>query len=836
MLAPIDFHGAISDAFTPYMSSYVELERKRTDDLIVKIEKEEKWSHPEESKARDRYGGSDDLFLYIKNSINQCNKLNRNEILFNLYLEYRRGLQMYCETLDRHLSKREQLSEKELVMTAYIVNTAEYCLAAGTFVTWADQTSVPIESTPNDRATRVLAYDPVQDGCMVKETEGRFRLNQGMKECVELVLEDGRKLVCTQDHRVRTRRGDVKVEDLKDDDRVIVTVEGPQVEMELAAWALEYDLVNYGVTTHVELKMNTRDGYYRALAFARVLGYLTTDGTVCGANADSVLYMGHKMDALSMREDLALVLGCTVTDINIISPNTHAAVDPATRNTFNIWVPRRLARVMVKYGCPVGKKLGQGVGIPPIILKADTPRPFIREFLGAMFGGDGSAPIVEKQTLSSASWSSIVFHTSVLSQDRAAATTVFEKELKPLMKMFGVDGVVRDRECGSDLSTDDTWQILFVCSAPSTLAFAKGIGFRHCVHKIVRLSVAASWYRAVEARRQQRVRLVDAVRQVREAGPKDRGGRSKLTWQDTVDSVLACMKHEEVELSGVVPGEASVRGYLRGERDPADSGNTFYSVQEFVDAIGASAFFNPGKATMGSSRRVYAVPRHLTALPVWHLGVAGVRPVGPRPTFDLTLPSPHLFVADGIVVHNCIDTVPQLEQSIRGIIDAAYKERIDLNGAVEQYTALTTKAVQVMVSSTANTLNKTLTAMSKNNWESWQSVGDESQYVVELIRTLKHDLPVIASHLSPRYLKLFFAHNWPATSSHAMWTLSTAPSVSERWALSSCHSMHTRSRLFCCSCPHWATTWRTTARAAWRHGSARRPSLRRATSSSSRQR
>ena len=128
VLAPIDYHGAISDAFTPYMSSYVELERKRTDDLMVKIEKEERWSHPEESKARDRYGGSDDLFLYIKNSINQCNKLNRNEILYNLFLEYRRGLQLFCDMLDRHLSRKEQLSEKEIVMTAYIVNTAEYCI------------------------------------------------------------------------------------------------------------------------------------------------------------------------------------------------------------------------------------------------------------------------------------------------------------------------------------------------------------------------------------------------------------------------------------------------------------------------------------------------------------------------------------------------------------------------------------------------------------------------------------------------------------------------------------------------------------------------------------
>ena len=81
---------------------------------------------PDESKAKDRYGCSDDLFLYIKNSITQCNKLNRNEILYNLYLEYRRGLGLYCDMLDRHLQAKEQLNDREVQMTCYTVNTAEY--------------------------------------------------------------------------------------------------------------------------------------------------------------------------------------------------------------------------------------------------------------------------------------------------------------------------------------------------------------------------------------------------------------------------------------------------------------------------------------------------------------------------------------------------------------------------------------------------------------------------------------------------------------------------------------------------------------------------------------
>ena len=127
VLPPIDFHGAISDAFTPYMGAYVDLERKRMSELMDKVEKEERWTAPDESKAKERYGGSDDLFLYIKNSITQCNKLNRNEIMFNLYLEYRRGLGLYCEMLDRHLSKKDQLSDREVQMTCWAVNTAEYC-------------------------------------------------------------------------------------------------------------------------------------------------------------------------------------------------------------------------------------------------------------------------------------------------------------------------------------------------------------------------------------------------------------------------------------------------------------------------------------------------------------------------------------------------------------------------------------------------------------------------------------------------------------------------------------------------------------------------------------
>lgn len=129
-LPPIDFHGSISEAFTPYMGAYIELERKSVDEVLTKIDREEKWNSPEESKAKDRFGGSDDLFLYVKNSINRCSKLTRNQTFYQLYQEYRRGLQLYCDLLDKHLPRKGDgvaLSDRELILACYIVNTGEYC-------------------------------------------------------------------------------------------------------------------------------------------------------------------------------------------------------------------------------------------------------------------------------------------------------------------------------------------------------------------------------------------------------------------------------------------------------------------------------------------------------------------------------------------------------------------------------------------------------------------------------------------------------------------------------------------------------------------------------------
>ena len=118
-----------------------------------------------------------------------------------------------------------------------IVGMHNYCLAEGTLVAMADGTSVPIEHVKV--SALVLSYSSsaiAGPGVGAGQTEGLVvrqvhdRMDNGVQQCVELLFSDGRILVCTPNHRIRTAdarwvRADTLVVGL---DEVAVGVEYPQ--------------------------------------------------------------------------------------------------------------------------------------------------------------------------------------------------------------------------------------------------------------------------------------------------------------------------------------------------------------------------------------------------------------------------------------------------------------------------------------------------------------------------------------------------------------------------------------------------------------------------------
>ncbi|HEV2285957.1 MAG TPA: aconitate hydratase AcnA, partial [Steroidobacteraceae bacterium] len=100
------------------------------------------------------------------------------------------------------------------------------CIAAGTPVLLANGTSRRIERMPDAGGLEV--FGPTED-CRLGVAAQTEKMVQGERECIEVVLQDGRKLVCTPDHKLlaadgRWVRADALV---KGRDRLVMGLEAP---------------------------------------------------------------------------------------------------------------------------------------------------------------------------------------------------------------------------------------------------------------------------------------------------------------------------------------------------------------------------------------------------------------------------------------------------------------------------------------------------------------------------------------------------------------------------------------------------------------------------------
>src|SRR5207245_3717986 len=100
------------------------------------------------------------------------------------------------------------------------------CLASGTPVLLANGTARRIEQMPSAGGAVVLS--PTADGELGLAVQAEA-IAQGVRDCVSLVLQDGRALVCTPDHEILCSDGRwVRADELvPGQDRVVVGLEAP---------------------------------------------------------------------------------------------------------------------------------------------------------------------------------------------------------------------------------------------------------------------------------------------------------------------------------------------------------------------------------------------------------------------------------------------------------------------------------------------------------------------------------------------------------------------------------------------------------------------------------
>ena len=459
-----------------------------------------------------------------------------------------------------------------------IISGIEYCLAAGTTVTLADGRGVAIEDVGQEEETQLLSYSMTEKGCVARPTQSPHLFVRGVRECVEVTLEDGRQIVCTSDHRVMTTRGEVRVQDLQlHSDRILSAPTGPLDRPSAAEnWDFYYLLSHEGVENVVQLNMSRPAERRRILSFARILGYMCSGGGALHDDMRAELFMRHRLDKESVLHDLLLCIGQIPAHITIRPPSER-------RDTWRVRIPACLGRALYCAGVPVGRKVGEGFALPAVVTATDTPVAFKREFLAAFFGAAASPPSPRFDEAGIVtSFHPITFATSCPAHRVQSTATFLKDELVPLLNHFDCDAHVECREnSAEETSAHGGYMGVQLSVLPhSFVSFAEHIGLRHSQFKQHVLSVAAGYHRAVDT----------------------------LTLPDSsVDQSSFFTK--------------SPNSHLRD--------------------CGAYEWLQPSFVPSDDS------------LPAWHVGVIGVRSVGTRPTFDLSVQDTHLFVANGLVVHNC---------------------------------------------------------------------------------------------------------------------------------------------------------------------------------------
>jgi aconitase A len=529
------------------------------------------------------------------------------------------------------------------------------CIAAGTPVLLANGTTRRIEDMPG--AGGGLVFGPTPDGRLALEVQTET-ITQGLRDCVTLVLQDGRELVCTPDHEIlcadgRWVRADRLVPGV---DRVLAGLEAP-LDEPLA------DEANYRlIAGELTFALDSQHQRLRALAFARLVGHLLGDGSISAAGQGR-LNVGQAVDRELVLNDVELITGKRPAGTQY-DERKWAIVLPVELTD----AIRRLA------GVRVGRRIQQPPALPAFVLDDRCPVALVREFLGGVFGADGQAPVLHRL---SGREEDAVLEAPAYSQ---TAQPEHVQPLKELMQaMIGLldrcgvqttgarvyEYPVRRAATSYPAAVDGLPRVEVRLKLPDGLSFVERVGFRYCVDKALRASAAAVYWRTVDRINDQRLNMSARLETLHQE-------HSDLSFSRARSLAASELSQRE---TAVFPHYSLLEGHDRFGRLPKPADRQFRPLHrdscrfpspiEFFEQMGVRDWFAPLQARADTDyAKRYCVEKNAGSLPTFSLQLLDRRPAGERMVFDLSVNNLHAFVAGGICVHNCIGNSGPLPEAV----------------------------------------------------------------------------------------------------------------------------------------------------------------------------
>ena len=551
------------------------------------------------------------------------------------------------------------------------------CFTVGTSISLNSGLSINIEEMENLNEN-VLGWSEKKNG-MTPSKQLAF-MNKGIRDCVEVTFEDGRKITCTEDHPVLISDNSwVKVKDIElNSTKIKTSVSYPVMSIkeelqECDGWTLQFG-------TRI-LETNTREEFMKSLAFARILGLLITDGSISAKGTGADLFLGHILDVESIMKDIELF--CESKQTNFNSKNLYIVRIPASLKNDIIQLP----------GLISGKKVNQPGTLPKFILDEKCPRPIVREFLAGMFGGDGHTCVLGMHRGKRDILSSVSFSQTKTYEHRASLQKMFE-DIQKLLVKCGIRNTTIQKPKETSFSkkkfeekdkadnSERSFQLTLHLPIEQLIPFSEKVGFRYCCHKSQRLEAGVSYRRLREEVTRQhnwmvnRVNEITKFKEIKEKTPE----KNVPTKKAIIQAVEELKKTEGLLHEYAIPSTHDITDNLiKGTEFGKFTAKGFPTAEEFLEKIGALDWFknesvkclpsvdvddvvdaveHDASSGSGSGSELdagnYGVTRDCGSIPTMNLTVVSRIPVGPKQVYDISVEDTHSFLANGIVAHNCM--------------------------------------------------------------------------------------------------------------------------------------------------------------------------------------
>ena len=318
--------------------------------------------------------------------------------------------------------------------------------------------------------------------------------------------------------------------------------------------------------------------------------------------------------------------------------------------TYRITLPMELSKWLLSLdGLEKGKRLDSPALLPNFILNEDCPIWILREFLKGLMGGDGYCPTFTK---TDNKFSKLGFGQS-RTHNNIESLKKYMNDIQNIFQKFDISSTVSHPRKNY---TGNGYTVKLNINQDDLITFYEKIGFAYCAGKSYKLGVASSYYKLKRETKRQFNWVCERVKVLREHM-----------------SITKALKQAHLELTinepifnkhYSLPDIESINLNLTNPEYISASSCKFKkihfpSVEDYLKLTESYDNF-----VTDNNIKSHSVKQDDTHTPCYYLSILHKKDIGKQTVYDIEVKDTHNFVANGAVVHNCIQDTELLQKLV----------------------------------------------------------------------------------------------------------------------------------------------------------------------------